>query len=285
MKQQSSIVAAVIMMTISMMLIPTGDTAGKMLSTSYGVAPFFAAWTRFSLGAILLFPFLKRHEIDFKLLLNWRIILRGSLIAATICCILTAVRTEDLATCFGAFFIGPILSYFLSAWLLKERITLSQTILLLIGFSGVMLVVKPGFGITPGIGFALLSGIFYGGFLVANRWLAGIAPPRALMFSQLVVGTVVIAPLGLIQIPDFTLPVSGLLIFSTISSISANLLLIFAYRQTEASRLAPLVYFQLITATVLGYLVFDNFPDTLTLVGLGLLITSGLASFALRRPT
>lgn len=283
MKQESSITAAVFMMVISMMLIPMGDTAGKLMATSYGVTPFFVAWSRFFLGALFMLPFLNWREFDFKIFLDWRILLRGSLIVATVSCILTAVKTESLATSFGAFFIGPILSYFLSAWLLKERITFGQTILLLIGFCGVLLVIKPGADISPGIGFALLSGMFYGGFLVANRWLTGIAPSRSLIFSQLAIGGIGLMPFGLAEIPVMSWELSGLTVLSALSSVGANILLIYAYRRAEASILAPIVYFQLISATLMGYLVFNNLPDMATFAGLGLLISSGLASLALRR--
>ena len=45
--------------------------------------------------------------------------------------------------------------------------------LLLVSFVGVLLVVKPGFGMQIGMGFALLAGCFHGSYLVATRSLAG----------------------------------------------------------------------------------------------------------------
>ena len=135
-----------------------GDTAGKLLVTQHGFNPFFLAWSRFGLGALMVLSFLPRGQLDLRLFLDWRIWLRGLLITAGISSILTALQTEALPTVFGAFFVGPILSFFLSAWLLKEPITKAQTALLLLGFGGVMLVVKPGFGMTSGIGFAVLAG-------------------------------------------------------------------------------------------------------------------------------
>ena len=63
--------------------------------------------------------------------------------------ILAAVRTEPIANVFGTFFIGPILSYFLSAIFLREPITILRTVLLLAGFCGVVMVVDPRFGLSP----------------------------------------------------------------------------------------------------------------------------------------
>jgi len=151
---------AILIMFVAMSLIPVGDSAGKLLVTRYGFHPFFLAWSRFALGALMILPFLPRGQFDPRLFLDWRIWLRGLLIVGGISSILTALQTEPLPTVFGAFFVGPILSFFLSAWLLKEPVTKIQTILLLLGFCGVLLVVKPGFGMTAGLGFAVLAGWF-----------------------------------------------------------------------------------------------------------------------------
>jgi drug/metabolite transporter (DMT)-like permease len=70
---------------------------------------------------------------------------------------------------FAAFFIGPLLYFALSAWQLKEKITWVQAALLLLGFCGVLLVVKPGFEYSPGLEFAVLGGCSYGSFLTASK--------------------------------------------------------------------------------------------------------------------
>lgn len=224
-----------------------------------------------------------RGQLDLRLFLDWRIWLRGLLITFGISSILTALQTEALPTVFGAFFVGPILSFFLSAWLLKEPITKAQTALLLVGFGGVLLVVKPGFGMTSGIGFALLAGLCYGSFLTANRWLASAAPPRALLLSHMLIGTVVLAVPGLTHIPDFTTEITMLTLLSAFASMAGNLLLIVAYRMAPASKMAPLVYFQLIAATTLGWAVFSDIPDPFTMLGLAVLVASGIGSATLKR--
>ncbi|MCF6315571.1 MAG: DMT family transporter [Marinosulfonomonas sp.] len=274
---------AAILMFIAMSLIPMGDTAGKLLVTQHGFNPFFLAWSRFGLGALMVLPFLPRGQLDPRLFLDWRIWLRGLLITAGISSILTALQTEALSTVFGAFFVGPILSFFLSAWLLKEPVTRKQTALLLLGFCGVLLVVKPGFGMTPGLGFAVLAGLFYGSYLTASRWLAHTAPPRALLLSHLMIGALVLAPPGLAHIPTFTMQITALTLFSALASMAGNLLLVMAYRMAPASTLAPFVYFQLIAATILGWAVFNDWPDAITLIGLALLISTGIGSATLKR--
>ncbi|SLN16570.1 EamA-like transporter family protein [Pseudoruegeria aquimaris] len=269
-------IRAALLMLLAMSLIPLGDTAGKLLITRHGVSPWFVAWSRFAIGALAMLPFLG-STFRPRLMADGRIWLRGMLIVGGICAILTALSTEPLPNVFGAFFIGPVISYGLSVWLLKERPEAARIALLGLGFLGVLMVVKPGFGMTPGLGFAVLAGCFYGAFLTASRWLAGVARPRGLLFSQLLVGALVLAPAGLSHLPQATAPVAALALLSALASMAGNLLLVVVYRMAPATRMAPFVYFQLVAATGLGLAVFGDLPDAVALAGLALLVASGLA--------
>lgn len=278
----AEMLAAALLMVLGMSLIPLGDAAGKAL-TSAGVAPVFVAWTRFALGTVILLPFLRREHYDLRALLDGRLIFRGLLIAGGIVSILTALRTEPLANVFGAFFIGPVVSYVLSVVLLRERVTPARTALVLLGFAGVVLIVRPGFGMTPGIGFAVLAGVFYGSYLTASRWLASAARPRTLLLSQLLTGAVLLAPLGLPALPPLTGTVAGLVVVSAAASMAGNLLLIAAYKRAPATMLAPLVYTQLVAAVLYGIVFFGTFPDAVALAGMAVLIASGIGAVLLRR--
>ena len=270
-------------MIAAMSLIPLGDAAGKLLIADHGAAPIFVAWSRFALGAALLVPFLRMRHWEARAFTDWRTILRGLLIVGGIVSILTALRTEPLPNVFGAFFIGPILSFAASAVLFRERVRPVQAALLALGFAGVLLVVRPGFGMSPGLGFAVLAGCFYGSFLVASKWLSGAYPPRTLLLSQLVTGAVVLAPFGLARLPEADGTVAALVLVSAAGSMAGNLLLILAYKMAPATRLAPFVYFQLVAATAFGFLVFGDVPDAATWAGLALLVLSGFATLAVRR--
>ncbi len=274
---------AAAILILGMSLIPLGDSAGKLLVERFGVAPVFVAWSRFALGAVVLLPFMPRAQLDAALYRDWRIWLRAGLIVGGIVSILTALRTEPLPNVFGAFFVGPIFSYVLSVVLLGERVSPGRTALLALGFAGVLLIVRPGFGMTPGLAFALLAGLFYGGYLTASRWLADTAPPRALMMSQLVCGAILLLPFGVVALPPAGWEVGGLVLLSAAASMGGNLLLVLAYRRAEATRLAPFVYFQLVAAAIYGRVIFGDLPDPLALAGLALLGASGFASMALRR--
>src|SRR6056297_3270079 len=130
-----------------------------------------------------------------------------------------------------------------------------------------------------GMGFALLAGVFYGSFLTATRWLAAGFRPRFLLISQLLVGSVLLASLAFAMgVPAMTPWIWTLLALSAAGSAMGNFLLAMANRSAPASVIAPLVYTQLIAATILGYAAFGDWPDALSLTGLAVILTSGLLS-------
>jgi drug/metabolite transporter (DMT)-like permease len=277
-----TLLGSVALMFVAMSLIPMGDAAGKLLTTRHGVSPGFVAFARFAVGAAMIFAFCGGRA-EWRLYRDWRVWARAALVAGGIACIMVALRTEAMATVFGAFFVGPIFSYLLSVVFLGERVTRLQSLLLALGFAGVLLVVRPGTGGGTGLWFAVAAGLFYGGYLTMSRWIGGVAAPRQLMLTQTAIGTVLLAPLGVWDVPQMDGTVAWLLIASGVTSASGNLLLVLAYRRSHATVLAPFVYFQLLSATVLGLIVFGTFPDATTLAGLGLVLASGVGTLALRR--
>lgn len=273
--------AIIVFAAVSFVVI--GDTAGKLL-TARGVEPFFIAWTRFALAAVVLLPFSGISLSEFSHFKDWRVVARAAAIAAGICCILTALRTEPIANVFGAFFIGPIVAYVLAVVFLGEAPSRTRSLLLALGFVGVLLVVKPGFGMTAGMGFALAAGGFYGAYLAATRMVAPSYRPRFLLLSQLIIGSILLTPLGLAgALPDFEQPITMLIVISAVGSAIGNFLLVVASKTAEASLIAPLIYSQLISATVAGLIVFGDLPDAIAFVGLVLIAVSGFGSLALHR--
>ncbi|MFQ3183577.1 MAG: drug/metabolite transporter (DMT)-like permease [Alteromonas macleodii] len=270
-------------MLTSMTLIVVGDVAAKSLSQD-GIDTIFVAWTRFSLASVVLLPFCGLTRADTPALRDPRVLLRALFIMGGICLILTALRTEPIANTFGAFFVGPVVAYALSGWLLRERITLARTILLGVSFLGVLLVVKPGFGATFGMMFAVLAGIFHGCYVVSTRWIAPLYRPRLLLISQLILGGVLLAPFGLASRPDnINLAAFTLISISALGSAFGNLLLVKLSQTIPSSVIASMIYMQLIPATILGYLIFSDWPDWISFTGLAVIFAAGFASLALSR--
>lgn len=268
---------------IAVTLIVIGDTCGKLL-TAGGVNPFLVAFSRFVIGALALWPLARIRFHELAAYRDWRVILRAIFITCAICSILTALKTEPIANVFGAFFVGPLISFVLAIIFLSERPSRTQSVLLGLGFLGVLLVVKPGFGASTGIFFAVLAGVCYGCYLFMTKLLAGAMRPSLLLMSQLLIGSILLTPFGLsADMPEQSTSLWLLIVLSALGSAAGNYVLVVANKMADASLVAPLVYSKLISATVLGILVFGDWPDSIAMLGLALIIFSGLGSLAATR--
>lgn len=271
---------AILIMLVAMSFIPAGDAASKMLTSQLGVAPVFVVWTRFAIGGLILLPFTWRASLG--VWRDWRVWFRALIICVGISCITQAFKVAPLADVFGAFFIAPIISFVLSIWLLKERARIIQAVMVLLGFAGVLLIVRPGFEASAGLGWALLAGCCYGAFLTASRWLAPQVALGGLMLTQMIGPVILTTPFVIGNVPDMTAQVAFLTFCSAVGSMIGNVLMLWAYKMQEASKLAPFVYFQLISAVVLGWLVFGELPQFLTMIGMAMIVIAGIAVASLQ---
>lgn len=270
------------LMFLAMSMIPAADTAGKLLSQSHGVSPAFVAWSRFLIGGLVAVVLVRRDTV--RLMRDWRTWFRAGLMTCGILSIQTALRSAPLADVFAAFFIAPIVSYVLSVAFLGETVSKTRSALMALGFCGVLLVVRPGMDMSPGLAFAALAGVCYGTYLTTSRWMAPVARPGSLLFTQLFLGTLFLTPFCWPLVPEMTATVTGLTLASALFSLVGNFLLLFAYARAEAATLAPLVYLQLASAVTLGWYVFGDLPDVTTWAGLSLIVAAGLASAMMSRP-
>lgn len=266
-----------VFMIMAMALIPFGDGVARYLALENGYHAFFLAWMRFLLGALLIIPFLRRRHMRAAYFLTPKVLLRSGLIVLGITLMVQAVAIEELANVFGAFFIGPVVSFILSIVILKERADRVRIVTLLIGFLGMLLMVRPGLTMSLGMGLGLAAGCAYGAYLVANRWLASEIPPLAMIASQLFLGAILLAPFGVPVMAEVALWPGSLMVLMAATSLLANLFTYLAYQYAEATRMAPLVYTQLASALVVGFLMFGDLPDTLALIGLAIMLVSGLS--------
>jgi len=272
-------------MVAAMTLIPLGDAFAKLASGVTTYSPAAIAWARFALGAALVLPIALFAGVMTGLDTRfWTAqVIRGALIASTIVCIITAVSMVPLPDAFGAFFIGPAIATVLAHLVLRELVRGIEWAALAFGFVGVMLIVRPGWGMAEGQLWAISAGLVYGGYLTATRWAAPVGPPLAQLAGQLCVGAVLLLPMAIGEL-DFAYPQApGYLFGSGVSSALGNLFAIMAFGMARASLVTPLVYWQLVSATVLGISIFGDVPDALTSAGLAIVIAAGLSPVAASR--
>lgn len=267
------------LMAISMLVIPGADAIGKYLSTAH--SPAYLSWARYVAALAFALPVVLVTQLraPAPLLLRGQILpqlLRTAFLVAAMTLYFTAIAQIPLADALGAYFIAPIASTLLAALLLGERLDRWKLAAVLLGFVGAILVVRPGAAGSAGTLIALASGGLMAGYLVMTRATAQTASPLSTLTIQLIFGILLLSPIVIFQwsVPDREAVL--LLLLMGLLSAGSNLLTISAFRLAQVSTLSPLVYLELVGATVLGLTVFGDWPAPTTWIGIAVIVVAGL---------
>jgi S-adenosylmethionine uptake transporter len=173
--------------------------------------------------------------------------------------------------------VAPVVVTVLSPVLLAERIGTRRILAVFVGFAGVLVILRPGFGgDTEGYLIALLSGVLFGLLYVGNRRLGGLHPPLVNIAHNVLFGVVFlmpVMPLIWVDLPDTQyVNFSG---FLAIALVGQGLM-VSAFIYAPASVIAPYQHTVIVFATVIGYLVFGTFPDVLTWAGIVMIVGAGV---------
>ena len=189
-------------------------------------------------------------------------------------------------------FLAPLIVLALAPWLLKEPPRISRWVAAAVGFVGVLIIIRPGAGLDPvGVLWGLLTACTFAGQFMATRRVAVDDPMTTLVWSG-AVGTVILSATMPVLLPQALPalrelePLHWLVLFSTgVLGAFGHLLQIQAYRFAPASLLAPFVYIQIVAAASLGWLIWGQFPDMFSWLGIAVICGSGasLAAWEWRR--
>lgn len=189
-----------------------------------------------------------------------------------------AVKYLQLAETVSIMFAGPLLVALVAGPMLGEWPGPRRLAAIAVGFIGVLVITRPGFGgMHPAAILSVFGCICYCFYALATRQLAAFDPPETTMVYSGVAGTFAVLPLlpWIWTTPDGWLP-WVLMLATGVFGGFGHWLLILAHRLAPATVLAPFIYSQIIWMIALGWFVFGQFPDRWTFVGAGIVIASGL---------
>jgi drug/metabolite transporter (DMT)-like permease len=196
---------------------------------------------------------------------------------------LTAAHYLPLSQTTAINFLAPLIVLAIAPWALGERPFLSRWIAGGAGLLGVLVVVRPGAGLDPtGTLFGLLSACALASQYIASRRVAVDDPYTTLIWSGAVGSVVMTLALpfywrDVAALPGLLSALEWLVLLGTgFWGCLGHYLQIQAYRRAPASLLAPFVYFQIVSATALGWLIWDQFPDFVSWLGIAIICASGI---------
>lgn len=264
----------------ALLIFAISDATAKYMSVYFAVP--LLAWVRYVTQlAFMLMTVAPRMGRDIVATSRPGLMMfRGVMQVASTLFVLLAFRTLPLAETTALVFVTPLLVALLAGPMLGEKIRLRSWLATVIGFGGVLLIARPG-GYMEGVGVvcALGSALCYSLYQILTRKLAASEPPIRQLFYIALVGSVVMSPFLPLFWSD-TLPTPGqaaLILSLGLYGGLGHFLLIRAFHESPASRLAPLLYIQIVWATLLGWMVFGHLPDRISILGMLVIGSAGLA--------
>jgi drug/metabolite transporter (DMT)-like permease len=278
--------AAVLLMSSAMIIVPVMDIIAKYLSAA--IPPLEVTFGRFFFQTVIAVSIATLSGRFYALrskrpMINY---IRGLLLCGAVLSFFTAVKYMSVATAISIFFVEPAILTIMAALILKEKVGWRRIAAIVVGFFGAMIILRPNFlEIGAASLLPLLTATLFASYLLLNRLFAGTDGLLAIQFSAGVAGTLFLGALLAVStalgLPDYAfilpdIPQIGLLFTIGAISFVGHGLVVVAFQKGEAALLAPLQYLEIVSATLFGYLVFADFPDGPTWIGIALIVASGL---------
>ena len=258
-------------------IFATHDVFVKTLGAIYSPIQivFFSVLFSFPLATVMLMrdakpgTLLPRHP--------WWMALRTIASVATAVSAFYAFTVLPLAQTYAILFASPLLITILAIPVLGETVRLRRWLAVIVGLTGVMVVLQPGATeLTLGHAAALTAAV--GGSIasiIVRRIEADERPVVMLLYPMVANFVVMGAALAFVYIP---MPIEHLGLVALVAAFAwtAGRCIIVAYQSGEAAIIAPMQYSQIIWATLYGALFFDETIGRPTLIGAGIIIASGL---------
>ena len=275
------------LMLLAMLVVPGMDAIAKWLSASISAGQ--VVWCRFVFQTLLLLPvfwMVRGKMVPGDLPIHAA---RGGLMVFGTMVFFTALKYLPIADAIAIFFVEPLILTLLAALFLREKVGWRRLSAVIVGFIGALIVIRPNFEAFgwPAM-LPLGAATSFSVYLIITRTLSQREHPIRMQFYSGIFGAVFVTILmgfGISFEWPVLMPVAptsfewGLLFGLALISTVAHLLVVYAFQRGPAGLLAPFQYIEIIGATLLGLLIFEDFPDALTWVGVTIIVASGLYVF------
>lgn len=245
--------------------------------------PFEVAFFRNILGLFLLAPLLVGPGMT-----HWRtgrmgpLIWRGLFSAVSMMCYFYGVKLVPLAEVTALSFMGPLFATVVAIMVLGERIRIRRTLALIAGFSGALIILRPGFhAFTLGTALILGSAVTWSISMIIIKILT----KTESAITQSLYTLVMLTPItGIAALPYWRTPDLGefawMFLMAALGT-AAQLAFTGAFKEADLGALLPMDFAKLIWSATIGYLFFAQTPDIWVFIG-GAVIFASTTYIALR---
>ena len=265
---------------------PLLDVAAKLASESVPVGQITTA--RFVVQCALMAPFIWFMGLSLRVARGqWLALLfRAVLLFVATFCFIAAIRVMPLADALAIVFVAPFIVLLVGKFYLGEDVGPRRVGAAIVGFVGVLFVIQPSFAAFGAVAlFPLGTAVGFAFYILVTRGLSRQVHPVTMQFYTGLIASLFCMPVLILaqgsgsELLDPVWPVGiawlwllGVGFFATLS----HMMMTYALSMAPSATLAPMQYLELPVTTFLGYLVFRDFPNALTLTGIAIIIGAGL---------
>ena len=263
---------------LAWVMLPIMDGFAKYLSSDLPVLQI--TWARYFFTVAFTLPIM---FFFFRKNLVWTDkpklqLIRGLILLTANVCFFYSISIISLAKALTLAFIAPLIVTAFSPIFLGEKVGFRRWSAVIIGFIGSMVVIRPGFvEINLASLAALGTGVMYGFYLIITRKLSSSDNPLLTLLLTGVVGAIIYSffVMPFVWVKP-TLNQWSMMAATGIFACIGHLFIILSLKYADASKLAPLSYFEIVTMIIIGYYFFSDLPDKWTFLGLFIIILSGI---------
>jgi drug/metabolite transporter (DMT)-like permease len=253
------------------------DTSAKWLSHS--TDPLLGVWARYVSSVVLVSLVVNPWSVPglARTRRPWMQAGRSVLLLLSTACNFFALQYLQVAQTTSIMFAAPLLVALAAGPLLGEWIGPRRLAAIGVGFVGVLIITRPGFGgMHPAALLSVFGTACYALYAISTRVLAGSDSSATTLFYSGLAGVVLVTPFVPFVWSTPSVLIALMMAATGVFGAVGHWLLILAHARAPAPVLAPFLYTQLIWVVILGYLVFGDLPDYWTLIGASVVIASGM---------
>ena len=279
----SNTLLGTLLLALTYLFFSIMELTAKELGQSFN--PFQIVFARYlSQLIILIIIFNKRSILHTKSQYPLLQILRGSLLLVTTCFMFSGLAYLPFAENIAIYMIGPVITTILAFFILKEKISFLQIIVVIVGLIGAIIIADPNSqSFNLAIIFPFLAALCFAFFTISTKFLNSSDSNQTTLLFTAITGTFLSAPFIIFFWKWPSLNATILMFCLGLLATIGHFFFIEALKVINASFAAPFVYLTVLLAAFWGYIIYNEVPNQNTIIGAFLIIIAGLIITQLKK--
>ena len=279
----SNTLLGTLLLALTYLFFSVMELTAKELGQSFN--PFQIVFARYlSQLIILIIIFNKKSILHLKSQYPLLQILRGTLLLVTTCFMFSGLAYLPFAENIAIYMIGPVITTILAFFILKEKISFLQIIVVIVGLIGAIIIADPNSqSFNLAIIFPFLAALCFAFFTISTKFLNSSDSNQTTLLFTAITGTFLSAPFIIIFWKWPSLNETILMFCLGLLATIGHFFFIEALKVINASFAAPFVYLTVMLAAFWGYIIYNEVPNQNTIIGAFLIIIAGFIITKLKK--